>query len=81
MSLRKTLCVLSVLCPMAAFAEIKLPALYSHGAVLQRDRELTVWGWATPQQQVTVRFAEQQAQTQAVIRHREGRADGKTSHT
>lgn len=66
MSLRKTLYVLSVLCPMAAFAEIKLPALFSHGAVLQRDRELTVWGWATPQQQVTVRFAEQQAQTQAL---------------
>ena len=66
MSLRKTLCFLSVWCPLAVFAEIKLPALFSDGAVLQRDRELTIWGWATPQQPVTVEFAQQQAQTQAL---------------
>lgn len=63
---RKTLALLAVLCPFVAMAEIKLPALFSDGAVLQRDRELTIWGWATPQKDVTVVFAGQQAKAQVL---------------
>jgi len=31
-----------------AAAELRLPRFFSDGAVLQRDRPLHVWGWATP---------------------------------
>lgn len=33
---------------------LKLPALLSNGMVLQRDRKVTFWGWATPGAAVTV---------------------------
>lgn len=33
---------------------VRLPALFSDGAVLQRDSVITVWGWAEPGKMVTV---------------------------
>lgn len=39
-----------------AHAEITLPLLFSDGAVVQRDRPLPVWGWATPGATVQVTF-------------------------
>ena len=30
----------------AAFADVRLPAIFSEHVVLQRDRPLPVWGWA-----------------------------------
>ena len=39
-----------------AHAEIELPLLFADGAVMQRDRPLPVWGWATPGATVDVRF-------------------------
>ncbi len=35
-------------------AEITLPQLFSEGAVVQRDRPLPVWGWATPGARIDV---------------------------
>ncbi|MBN8575933.1 MAG: sialate O-acetylesterase [Cytophagales bacterium] len=40
-----------------AQAEIRLPRLISNGAVLQRDRELTIWGWADAGEEVTLALA------------------------
>jgi sialate O-acetylesterase len=37
-------------------AEIKLPKLISDGMVLQRDVPLKIWGWAAPNEKVTVSF-------------------------
>jgi sialate O-acetylesterase len=37
-----------------AQAEIKLPTFFSKGVVLQRDREVPIWGTATPGAEVTV---------------------------
>jgi len=37
-------------------ADVKLPALVSDGMVLQRDKEIKIWGWADPGEQVTVEF-------------------------
>ncbi|MBN2181891.1 MAG: hypothetical protein JW715_08240 [Sedimentisphaerales bacterium] len=36
------------------FAELKLPALISDGMVLQRDKEVVIWGWAEPGELITI---------------------------
>ena len=41
----------------AAGAAVKLPMVFSDHAVLQRDRPITVWGWADPGEAVKVEFA------------------------
>lgn len=40
-------------------ADVRLPALFTDNAVLQRDMPLPVWGWADPGEQVTVRIGDQ----------------------
>ena len=49
----------------AAEAGLRMPSLFSDNMVLQRDRPLPVWGWAQPEQKVTVTFMEQTASTLA----------------
>ena len=48
-----------VVSAQSLFAEIRLPTLIGDKMVLQRDTELTIWGWANPGEKVTVRFQEQ----------------------
>jgi sialate O-acetylesterase len=45
--------------PIVAQAEVKLPAIFSDHAVLQRDMPVPVWGWAAPGEEVTVSIAGQ----------------------
>jgi sialate O-acetylesterase len=40
----------------AAFADVKLPQLISDHMVLQRDIDLKIWGWASPNEKVNVDF-------------------------
>lgn len=40
----------------SAFADIKLPQLISDHMVLQRDIKLRIWGWASPNEKVSVDF-------------------------
>jgi sialate O-acetylesterase len=40
-------------------AEVKLPAIFSDHAVLQRDMPVPLWGWAEPGESVTVAIAGQ----------------------
>jgi sialate O-acetylesterase len=42
-----------------AHAEVKLASIFSDNAILQRDQEVSVWGWATPGKKITVSFAGQ----------------------
>lgn len=37
-------------------AQVKLPKLISDGMVLQRDKAVKLWGWASPDEVVTIRF-------------------------
>lgn len=37
-----------------AWAEIRLPAVFSDHMVLQRNSEVTVWGWGAPSERVTI---------------------------
>jgi sialate O-acetylesterase len=48
-----------------ASADVSLPRLLSDGAILQRDKPLTIWGWADEGEEVTVTFAGQQQKTVA----------------
>lgn len=56
----------------AVFAELKLPAMFTDGAVLQQGMAVPVWGWADPGAEVKVTFA---GQTQTA----KASADGKWS--
>ena len=40
--------LLLLACSSAAFADIKLPAIFSDHLVLQREAPVPVWGWAEP---------------------------------
>ena len=40
-----------------AYADIRLPRLLSDGAILQREKPVTLWGWADEGEKVTVQFA------------------------
>ncbi|WP_331351176.1 sialate O-acetylesterase [Cellvibrio sp. UBA7671] len=57
---------LSLLSISNAFADVTLPRLLNDGAILQRDKPLTIWGWAAEGEKVTVSFAGKQKSTQAV---------------
>lgn len=56
------LCILPL---SVARADVKLAALFSDHVVLQRDKELPIWGWAEPGEAVTVSLAGQTAQAKA----------------
>jgi sialate O-acetylesterase len=49
----------------AASAAVRLPAVLSDHAVLQRAASVPVWGWADPQEAVTVEFGKRRATTRA----------------
>ena len=46
-------------------AEVRLPALFGDHMVLQRDAAVPVWGWAEPDEAVTVSIGGQTANTTA----------------
>lgn len=52
-------------CSFSAVADVTLPRLLTDGAVLQRDKPLTIWGWADDGEKVRVRFAGHEAVTHA----------------
>jgi sialate O-acetylesterase len=57
-----------ILCaPRALIAEVRLPRLLSDGVVLQRDKQVTLWGWADQEQSVEVLLDGEPAATGAVV--------------
>ena len=44
---------------LPARADIKLPAMFTDHAVLQRDMPVPVWGWAQPGEEITVTIDQQ----------------------
>ena len=52
----KCLAVVALLCSLSVQADIRLPQLIGDNMVLQRDTALTLWGYATPGEQVTVQL-------------------------
>jgi len=62
-ALRRLLCVLAVFALSSAeallAAEFKLAAVFGEHMVLQREKPVAVWGWAEPDDRVSVEFAGQ----------------------
>ncbi len=46
-------------------ADVRLPGLFSDNMVLQQGRPLNIWGWADPQEAVSVQFRKQTVKTTA----------------
>lgn len=69
-SRRFTLQSLLLLClpllVMPVLADVTLPRVLSDGAILQRDKPLTIWGWADEGEKITVTFAGKEKSTIAV---------------
>jgi sialate O-acetylesterase len=53
------LLTVSLLVAVSAAGEVRLAPLFATGAVLQRDRPVPVWGFATAGSTISVRFADQ----------------------
>jgi len=51
--------------PKLAFADVRLPAIFSDHLVLQAEAPVKVWGWAGPAEEVTVSIADQTQATTA----------------
>ena len=60
-----TLLILFTISISTCFADVKLPKLISDGVVLQRDTKIPVWGWASPNEKVTVSFQGKKYNTKA----------------
>lgn len=48
-----------------AFADVRLPAIFSDRMVLQQGKKINVWGWADPGEEVQITVAGSTAKTQA----------------
>jgi len=48
-----------------ASADVRLPHIFGHKMVLQCDKPLPVWGWADPDEEVTVKLGDQTATAKA----------------
>lgn len=55
--------LLALLIPQLGLADVRLPRLLSDGAILQRDRPITLWGWADEGEKVTVNFGKHKRTT------------------
>lgn len=57
--------VIACLVSFSCFAEVTLPKIFSSNMVVQRDRAIKVWGWATKGESVTVTFNGKKAKAKA----------------
>jgi len=55
----RLVCLFAGCLSMTAAAEVRLPSVISDHAVLQRDKPVRIWGWASPTETVTVKFHDQ----------------------
>ena len=64
--------ILLFLClfPVLVCADLRLPNIFSHHMILQREKPVTVWGWGTAGADVTVEFS---GQSKSVPVNGEGR--------
>jgi len=60
----RRLLLLFVLTPLL-FADVRLPKLFSSHMIVQRERPVHVWGWAEPDEAVTVTFGSASASATA----------------
>ncbi len=54
----------------SAFADVKLPKIFSDNMVLQRNQQIPVWGWANAKEKITVQFDKQ---TKTIVAGKDGK--------
>jgi sialate O-acetylesterase len=57
--MKKILLYLFLMFGILAYANVRMPLLFSDGMVLQRNKPIPVWGWADANERVEVRFNKQ----------------------
>jgi len=62
---RLAVCCCVLMISQAALCNVRLPLLVSDGMVLQRDAGVKIWGWADPNEQITIDFNGKTYQTTA----------------
>ena len=63
--MKKIFLFLLLLSGTSSFAQLKLARLFSDHVVLQRQKQIPVWGWAKPKETVTVTLAGQTQKSKA----------------
>ena len=64
--MRKFLLLLVTLCTCySLFADVNLPNFFGDNMILQRHKPIPVWGWASPNEKITVLFDHQTKTTKA----------------
>lgn len=62
---RKLFVIVVLMSSVINFSQVKLPKLISNGMVLQRNTKIKIWGWASPNEKVTLRFLDKTYKTNA----------------
>ena len=44
---------------LCSFSNVRLPKIFGDNMVLQRNKQIPVWGWATANEKITVQFHSQ----------------------
>ena len=57
--------IITVSLSLPAMANVRLPKIFTDNMMLQRDQPIRVWGWADPDEAVTVALAGKQAMAKA----------------
>ncbi len=52
-----------LLLALGGFCQVKLAGIFGDHMVIQRSQSVPVWGWASPNESVTVKFKQQQKET------------------
>lgn len=55
---------------MACYSQVKLPRIFGDSMVLQREKPIAVWGWASPKEKIKVTF---HTQTKTVVADKSGK--------
>ena len=61
--------VVNLFSMFSAKANVSLPQLVGNHMVLQRDRNIKIWGWASPGEKVSIRFNGKESKTTAGADH------------
>ena len=62
---RTIVLLLAVTLTTTVLANVKLPKIFGNDMVLQRNKPINIWGWASPNEKVTVQFNRQTKTTTA----------------
>lgn len=55
-TVKQSVLFIILLLSATAFTQIRLPRLVSDGMVLQRDANIKIWGWAAPNEAISINF-------------------------